>query len=112
MVASARIMAFGRVLAVADLVVARFEREAVGRDGEQYAWTRLHVCEIRDGRLASMCAVRDRGRGSGVRLRRGADAGDRQPARGHQPGQPDDATASCTAMRARDVDGAVEVLLG
>ncbi len=35
--------------------VARFEREAVGLEGEQYAWTRLMVSEIRDGRLASMC---------------------------------------------------------
>ncbi|MDQ1447044.1 MAG: hypothetical protein QOC79_15, partial [Actinomycetota bacterium] len=35
--------------------VARFEREAVGLDGEQYAWTRVLVAEVRDGRLASMC---------------------------------------------------------
>jgi hypothetical protein len=35
--------------------VTRFEREAVGRDGEQYTWTRLLVAEIRDGRLVSMC---------------------------------------------------------
>ena len=35
--------------------VVRFEREAVGPDGEQYAWTRLTSCEIRDGRIASMC---------------------------------------------------------
>jgi ketosteroid isomerase-like protein len=35
--------------------VARFKREAVGEDGEQYAWTRLMVGEVRDGRLASMC---------------------------------------------------------
>jgi ketosteroid isomerase-like protein len=35
--------------------VTRFEREAVGDDGEQYAWTRLLVNEVRDGRLASMC---------------------------------------------------------
>ncbi len=36
-------------------IVTRFEREAVGRDGEQYAWTRIPVIEIRDGRLALMC---------------------------------------------------------
>ncbi|MEY2433790.1 MAG: hypothetical protein QOC92_3515, partial [Acidimicrobiaceae bacterium] len=35
--------------------VARFEREAVGRDGEKYAWARLQVIEFRDGRLASLC---------------------------------------------------------
>jgi ketosteroid isomerase-like protein len=33
----------------------RHYREAIGRDGEQYAWTRLLVAEVRDGRLASMC---------------------------------------------------------
>jgi hypothetical protein len=27
----------------------------LGRDGEQYAWTRLVVNEISDGLLASMC---------------------------------------------------------
>ena len=37
------------------VVVARFEREAVGQDGEQYSWTRLMSCEVRDGRVASMC---------------------------------------------------------
>lgn len=35
--------------------VTRLEREAVGPEGEQYAWTRLLVIEIRDGRLALMC---------------------------------------------------------
>ena len=35
--------------------VGRTEREAIGPDGEQYAWTRLHVFELRNGRLASMC---------------------------------------------------------
>jgi ketosteroid isomerase-like protein len=35
--------------------VARLEREAVGRDGERYAWARLQVVEFRDGRLASLC---------------------------------------------------------
>jgi ketosteroid isomerase-like protein len=35
--------------------VIRLEREAVGHEGELYAWTRLHATEIRDGRLASMC---------------------------------------------------------
>jgi hypothetical protein len=35
--------------------VARLERDAVGEDGEQYAWAELIVFEIRDGRFASMC---------------------------------------------------------
>jgi len=35
--------------------VVRFEREAFGADGEQYAWTHLVVLEIRGGRIASMC---------------------------------------------------------
>ena len=32
-------------------VVARFERESVGLDGEQYEWTRIYVGEYRHGRL-------------------------------------------------------------
>jgi hypothetical protein len=35
--------------------VTRFNRQAVGRDGEQYAWTRLMVAEVLNGQLASMC---------------------------------------------------------
>ncbi len=35
--------------------VTRLEREAVGAEGEQYAWARLLVIEVRDGRLALMC---------------------------------------------------------
>ncbi|MEB3983033.1 AAA family ATPase [Mycobacterium sp. 663a-19] len=35
--------------------VTRLEREAVGLDGERYAWTRLHVTEFRDGRIVSIC---------------------------------------------------------
>jgi hypothetical protein len=35
--------------------IVRLEREAVGQDGEQYAWTRLLVTGHRDGRFASMC---------------------------------------------------------
>ncbi len=37
------------------MAIVRFEREAVGHDGEPYSWTWLDVCEIRDGRLASAC---------------------------------------------------------
>lgn len=36
-------------------IVCLFEREAVGLDGEQYAWTWLMVCEVRDGQFTSMC---------------------------------------------------------
>ncbi len=36
-------------------LVARHEREAIGQDGERYAWTSLLVGESRDGRLASLC---------------------------------------------------------
>ena len=35
--------------------VSRLDREAVGQDGELFAWTQLHVVEIRDGRVASLC---------------------------------------------------------
>jgi ketosteroid isomerase-like protein len=35
--------------------VGRFERTAVGKDGERYTWVHIQVNEIRDGRLASMC---------------------------------------------------------
>jgi hypothetical protein len=35
--------------------VARQQREAVGRDDEQYVWTRIMVSEVRDGRLTSAC---------------------------------------------------------
>src|SRR5262249_53463179 len=38
------------------LIVGRFEREGVGPEGGRYAWTRLIVGEIRDGRILSMCA--------------------------------------------------------
>lgn len=35
--------------------VARYERQAVGRDGEDYQWERIVVAEIRDGRLHFVC---------------------------------------------------------
>ena len=35
--------------------VSRNERTAVGRDGEQYAWTRLYMFEVRDGRGVASC---------------------------------------------------------
>ena len=36
-------------------IVFRLEREAVGHDGEDYRWLRLHACDIQNGRLASVC---------------------------------------------------------
>jgi class 3 adenylate cyclase/ketosteroid isomerase-like protein len=35
--------------------VAQQVREAVGQDGESYRWTRLIVCDVRDGKFTSMC---------------------------------------------------------
>ena len=35
--------------------IGRFDRDAVGRDGEKYAWTHIAVTEIREGRFASGC---------------------------------------------------------
>ncbi|OBF97109.1 adenylate cyclase [Mycobacterium sp. 852002-51152_SCH6134967] len=37
------------------IAVFRFEREAMGHDGESYSWTWLDVCEVRDGRVAAAC---------------------------------------------------------
>jgi hypothetical protein len=37
------------------LAAGRFERDAVGLDGERYAWTLIDVAEIRDGRVALTC---------------------------------------------------------
>ena len=35
--------------------VGRHERQAIGHDGEKYAWTRLYVYEFRENRFAHMC---------------------------------------------------------
>jgi hypothetical protein len=35
--------------------LVRQERVAVGLDGEEYSWTRLYACAIRDRQVASMC---------------------------------------------------------
>ncbi len=55
MVASARAWSSAMCWLSPTWGVARLEREAVGRDGEKYAWARLQVVEFRDGRLASLC---------------------------------------------------------
>ena len=38
-----------------DCGVSRFEREAVGQDGEKYTWSRLYVSEFRGGRVTLSC---------------------------------------------------------
>lgn len=55
MVASARAWSSAVCWLSPECGVARFEREAVGLDGEKYAWARLQAVEIRNGRLASLC---------------------------------------------------------
>jgi hypothetical protein len=55
MVASARSWASAACWVTPTICVHRQEREAVGLDGEQYAWTRIYTSEVRDGLLASIC---------------------------------------------------------
>ncbi|AGB22983.1 putative ATPase [Mycobacterium sp. JS623] len=55
MVTSARTLLQVLVWLSPTVVVGCFEREAIGHDGEHYSWTRLHVSEIRNGRLVSAC---------------------------------------------------------
>ena len=87
--------------------VGRHEREAVGHDGERYAWTRLYVGEVRDGRTRFDVRVRARRRGGGVRVRRGTGAGNRQPAGGHQPVQARSGHRAVAASQDRDIDAVV-----
>ncbi|MEI6251202.1 MAG: tetratricopeptide repeat protein [Mycobacteriaceae bacterium] len=87
-------------------VIARHEREAVGRDGERYAWVRLYVAELRAALVASVCEfdvedeeqaftyAEERMRASASRLavtNRASEVGD----------------GVIRALRARDVDAAV-----
>jgi ketosteroid isomerase-like protein len=55
MVASARIWHSALRWLSPTLAVGRFERDAVGQDGEQYTWTLIDVAEIRDGQVSSTC---------------------------------------------------------
>jgi hypothetical protein len=55
MVASVRVWSAAVCWLSPTWVVDRLERTAVGRDGEQYAWSMLLVTEVRAGRMASMC---------------------------------------------------------
>jgi len=55
MVASARSWNSAECWVYSTCGVVRHERQAVGVDGEQYAWTRLFVFEARDGRGTGLC---------------------------------------------------------
>ncbi len=89
------------------LFVARFEREAVGRDGELYAWTHIHVSEIRGGRFAFACQfeIEDEAAAFAYAEERACATTSRLAVtnRGSQRMQ-----VLATAMRAADVDGAVK----
>ena len=83
---------------------------ASGTNGRGSSWAKY-----RHGRIDFAMRVRDRGRGRGVRLRRGAGARHRQPAGGRQPGQPSversgasDARAQCRRRR-RSLRGPVRL---
>ncbi|MGA5465264.1 nuclear transport factor 2 family protein [Mycobacterium sp. NPDC050041] len=84
--------------------IGRNEREAVGHDGERYAWTRIYVCEFRDGRLASMCefAVEDEEAGFAYAEER-ARAADSRLAVTNKAAET--AAALARAARQRDRDG-------
>ncbi len=55
MVASARSWESAVCWLSPTLAVSRYEREAVGPDGERLRWTHIIVNEIRDGRIESAC---------------------------------------------------------
>ena len=55
MVASSRLWNSTECWLSANVVVCRNEREAIGRDGERYEWTRIYVFEARAGRCADLC---------------------------------------------------------
>jgi ketosteroid isomerase-like protein len=87
-------------------VVARFEREAVGRDGEKYAWARLQVIEIRDGRLAELCRfeVEDEDAAFAYAEARIRSAASRLTVRNRSS---ETVQAVSRAMQAHDVEGVV-----
>ena len=61
MVTSARSWNSAECWLNATCAVIRHERQAIGKDGEPYAWTKLYVLETRDGRITGWCefAVED-----------------------------------------------------
>ena len=69
-------------------LVARLDREAVGPEGEPYAWTRLMVSDVRDGRIASMCEFEADDEEAAFATCRREDASQTQPAGPQQPRHP------------------------
>ncbi|KAA0112190.1 AAA family ATPase [Mycolicibacterium sp. P1-5] len=55
MVESYRVWASSTCWLSSDVLALRHEREATGRDGEKFAWTRLYVGQVTDGRYTSLC---------------------------------------------------------
>ena len=79
--------------------IGRHEREAVGRDGERYAWTRLVVFEVRDGRNTSMCVFELEDEEAAFAYAEERARAHRKPPAGRQPRQPACGTLSGHAMR-------------
>jgi class 3 adenylate cyclase/ketosteroid isomerase-like protein len=106
-VASARIWVAATCWVSPELVIARFEREAMGQDGEIYAWTRIHVAEIRDGQVASSCRFEiDDEEAAFAYAEARLRASTSRLAVANRATQT--ATHYWNAMRAFDVDGALE----
>jgi hypothetical protein len=86
--------------------VAHLDREAVGREGEQYEWTRLIVGEVRDGRLASVCDfdVEDEEQAFAYAEERIRAAASRLPVTNRAS---EVAFRIVGALQARDIDGVV-----
>lgn len=55
MVSSSRIWLSAIQWLSPNCAVARQEREAVGKEGEKYTWTRIYVCEFEDGLGTALC---------------------------------------------------------
>jgi class 3 adenylate cyclase/ketosteroid isomerase-like protein/tetratricopeptide (TPR) repeat protein len=84
--------------------VGRNERQAVGRDGEQYAWARIYVFEVRDGRMAALCEfdIEDEAAAFGYAEERMRATASRLAVTNRSC---ETMHAFITAMRAHDVDG-------
>ena len=88
-------------------LVSRLEREAVGRDGETYAWTWLTVSAVRDGRFVSSCLFDPDDEDAAF-----AYAEERMRASANRLAVTNRASQTATtywnAMRSHDVDGALD----
>ena len=105
-------VAVGAVFAADQLVRFRLEREAVGRDGETYAWTWLTVSAVREGRFVSSCFFDPEDEEAAF-----AYAEERMRATASRLAVTNRASADrndilSNAMRDHDVDGATRLLLG